>query len=104
MRLFIIIFSLLVGSTSFAEQIFREDFNNTDSYAPWTVNFSGGASSTYVDIYANYAFLVWYISDSSLAEQVSVSRSFTRDLNPFCLIPRPPVFFRNIRIKLTLKK
>ena len=81
MRLFIIIISLLVGSTCFAEQIFREDFNNTDSYAPWAVNFSGGASSTYVDIYANYAFLVWYISDSSLAEQVSVSRSFIAEPN-----------------------
>ena len=81
MRLFIIIISLLVGSTVFAEQIFQEDFNNTDSYAPWTVNFSGGASSALVDIYANYAFLVWYISNSSLAEQVSVSRSFVAEPN-----------------------
>ena len=76
MRLFIIIISLLVGSTVFAEQIFREDFNNTDSYAPWTADFSGGASSTLVDIYENRYFLVWYISNSSLAEQVSVSRIF----------------------------
>ena len=82
MRNFVlIIISLLVSNSIYAQQVFNNDFNNSiNDYSPWQINYSSNASSspTYTGIYQNYCLLIWDISASS-PDELTITRSFNAE-------------------------
>jgi hypothetical protein len=77
MRKFLLTITLvLLGYNSFAELVFRDDFQDANSIAPWSINFSNGASAGLSENYASEYLLIFYVNNSSTTNSINVSREF----------------------------